>query len=256
MTMQHDGTETAEKTPHRKDCEHRAWEIIRDAHIPVDWTGGKLEIDFSHLANDIADVIESEENEAKTYKDNYEEAMRVLGIPAYRTGAQAAAEPEEDRQEYWWVRYHGSIVPVTLAYRDGERKEIMFFGTDFSAKPSEVEFLSRVLPLPGPLPEDGDPAKVAKDVLAQLAEKVSRRSLGEEYENGYREACGHVIEAIDEAGGVHGSVDVIKLVDTALNQFDRLIAGMGTAQYASGYRTACISIADAERALRLARGQA
>ena len=253
MTQKQD-TETTDMTQHRKDCEHRAWEIIRDAHMPIDWTGGKLEIDFQHLASDIADVIESEESETMAYKENYEEAMRLLGLPAYRNDGQAPIEPEEDRQEYWWVRLHGRIVPANLVIEGGERKVVMFFGTDYSARPDEVEFLSRVLPLTVALPEDDDPSKVAKDILAHLAVKVGKHSVGEEYENGYREACEHVIRTIDEAMETKRSVDVLKLVGAALGNFDSMTSKMGTAQYASGFRMALIAIMDAVRSHRLARG--
>jgi len=249
MTKQQDGTRTDEKTPHRKECEHRAWEIIRDAHIPVDWAGGKLEIDFSHLANDIADTIESDENEAKAYKSAYEEAMKLLGIAGYGTGGQSERSPADDRNETWWVRFEGDVVAAEVRFRDGEPKEVAFFGTDYFAKAEDAELLSMISPLPGPIrPVYDGPEDVVRGKREEMTGRVLKGPQGR-YAIGYLEACDDITKVFDEVKETGRPVDHASCVASVLDRFNRLVAGTMSDYYEAGYRDACRQVDVGIRAL-------
>jgi len=231
-----------EKTQHRKDCEHRAWEIIHDATIPIEWKDGGFHMDFKELAKDIADEIESVEGERDFFKVNYEEAMRLLGIPAHKMIEQADAEPVVDRDEYWWVRHEGDVVMGVVRFRDGAAKEVAFFGTDFFAKADQVELLARVSPLPGPIhPVYDGPEHVAR----ALREEVAGRTFTgwqSDYALGQTEACDHVLKAFEEAGKAGGGMGHAAAVAKVLDLFNRCAAGMMGEGYDAGYRNACRTI--------------
>jgi len=234
-----DTQEDAEKTQHRKDCEHRAWEIIHDAPIPVEWKDGGFHIDFKGLAKDIADEIESAEDEREFFKVNYEEAMRLLGIPAHKTIEQADAEPVVDRDEYWWVRHDGDVVMGEVRFRDGAAKEVAFFGTDFFAKADQVEMLARVSPLPGPIhPVYEGPEHVVRAVRSE-SEARAESGVVAEYAEGHTEACDHVLKAFEEAAGTGVSVDHAATVGKVLDGFNRRASGLMSLGYLAGYRDAC-----------------
>jgi hypothetical protein len=237
MTYENEN-DPVEKTPLRKESEHRAWEIIHDAPMPIDFENGKLNIDFGHLASDIADVIENAEVVEASYKANLDEALRLLGMSSLDD--EPVKDP--DREEYWWVNREGRVVPAAVVFEGDEVQYAKFFGTDMTAKPAGFELIARFSAMVVPFAEQEREPTAAETAVRKVLEAFESKASGTDeqgYADGYRQACRRVFGIMLEQADKGKLDNPAGIVEATLLSFNNGIGGAIPSTYSAGFSAAC-----------------